>query len=151
MLAEQNSDLEEAVVTMYEMTAEEAIREQCRAREDYYRTINTFKTEIQNRENALEELNRQLAMKDHQLEQQARQIEAQSKEIEAQGKEIESQSKKVETQGRQITELSQQLDTLMKLSSHPFFFHGRALRSQPPRHPPRKASPHQTRKASYTA
>lgn len=119
MLAEQNSDLEEAVVTMYEMTAEEAIREQCRAREDYYRTINTFKAEIQNRENALEELNRQLAMKDHQLEQQARQIEAQSKEIEAQGKEIESQSKKVETQGRQITELSQQLDTLMKLQTMP--------------------------------
>lgn len=119
MLAEQNSDLEEAVVTMYEMTAEDAIREQCRAREDYYRTINTFKAEIQNRENALEELNRQLAMKDHQLEQQARQIEAQSKEIEAQGKEIESQSKKVETQGRQITELSQQLDTLMKLQTMP--------------------------------
>ena len=76
MLAEQNSDLEEAVVTMYEMTAEEAIREQCRAREDYYRTINTFKAEIQNRENALEELTRQLPMKDHLFDYEARKIEA---------------------------------------------------------------------------
>ncbi|MCI9071320.1 MAG: hypothetical protein HFH80_00655 [Lachnospiraceae bacterium] len=140
MLAEQNPILEEAVVTMYEMTAEEAIREQCRAREDYYRTINTFKAEIQNRENALEELNRQLAIKDHQLEQQARQIECQGKEIESQSKQIESQSKQIESQGkriesqskqiesqskqiesqsRQIAELSQKIDTLMNLQAMP--------------------------------
>lgn len=74
MLAEQNPILEEAVMTMYEITAEVAVREQCRAREEYYRTINTIKAKIQNRENALEELKKQLAMKDNLLEQQTKQI-----------------------------------------------------------------------------
>lgn len=55
MLAEKNPILEDAVVTMYEMSAEDAIREQCQAREDYYRTMNTFKAQLQQKDQQLEE------------------------------------------------------------------------------------------------
>lgn len=61
MLAEQNPIMEDAVVTMYEMSAEDAIREQCWAREDYYKTMNTLKYHIRSR--------------DEQIEQQAREID----------------------------------------------------------------------------
>lgn len=55
MLAEQNPIMQDAVATMYEMSAEDAIREQCRAREDYYRTMNTLKAHIRNRDQKLEQ------------------------------------------------------------------------------------------------
>lgn len=56
MLAKQNIIFEDAVKTMYEMSAEDEIREQCRAREDYYRTMNMYKTHIQNRDQKIKQL-----------------------------------------------------------------------------------------------
>ena len=37
MLAHENNDIQEAVATVYQLTQEEKIRQQCEAREDYYR------------------------------------------------------------------------------------------------------------------
>lgn len=70
MLAEEHPILEDAAATMYEMSAEDAIREQCQAREDYYRTMNTFKAEIQKRDQKLEEYARQVEQLTHQVEKQ---------------------------------------------------------------------------------
>lgn len=69
MLAEKNPILEDAVVTMYEMSAEDAIREQCQAREDYYRTMNTFKAQLQQKDQQIEQQSQQLEEKDQQLEE----------------------------------------------------------------------------------
>lgn len=55
MLAQQNPIMEEAAVTMYEMSAEDSIREQCRAREEYYRTLNTFQAELEQKDQELEQ------------------------------------------------------------------------------------------------
>lgn len=60
MLAEKNPILEDAVKTLYEMSEEEEIREQCMAREDYYRTINTYEAEILDRDRRLEEKDQQI-------------------------------------------------------------------------------------------
>lgn len=56
MLAEQNPVFEDAVKTMYEMSAEDEIREQCRAREDYYRTMNMYEAHIRNRDQKIDQL-----------------------------------------------------------------------------------------------
>lgn len=69
MLAKKNPILEDAVVTMYEMSAKDAIREQCQAREDYYRTINTFKTQLQQKDQQIEQQSQQLEEKDQRLEE----------------------------------------------------------------------------------
>ena len=69
MLAEKNPILEDAVKTLYEMSEEEQIREQCMAREDYYRTINTYEAEILDRDQRLEEKDQQLSQKDQQIEE----------------------------------------------------------------------------------
>ncbi|MDE5951273.1 MAG: hypothetical protein K2H12_06830 [Acetatifactor sp.] len=76
MLAEKNPILEDAVVTMYEMSAEDAIREQCQAREDYYRTMNTFKTQLQQKDQQLEEKDQQLEEKDATIAELRQQLAA---------------------------------------------------------------------------
>lgn len=59
-LAEQSKVMEEAAVTMYEMSEEDNIQEQCRAREDYYRTMNTFRRTIAQQQKELEEKDRKI-------------------------------------------------------------------------------------------
>ena len=76
MLAEKNPILEDAVVTMYEMSAEDAIREQCQAREDYYRTMNTFKAQLQQKDQQLEEKDQQLEEKDATIAELRQQLAA---------------------------------------------------------------------------
>ena len=74
MLAEKNPILEDAVQTLYEMSEEEQIREQCMAREDYYRTINTYEAEILDRDQRLEEKDQQLSQKNQQIEELMREV-----------------------------------------------------------------------------
>ena len=42
MLTEQNEYIKEASATIYQLSQEEAIRQQCEAREDYYRRQRTM-------------------------------------------------------------------------------------------------------------
>lgn len=75
MLAEQDSVLRDAVTTMYEMTADEAIREQCKAREKQERTLNTL---IREKELAVQRLEQQIQQNqqlEQKLDQQAKQIQ----------------------------------------------------------------------------
>ena len=43
MIAQQNEYMQEATETLYELNADETIRQQCLARQDYYRTQNSYK------------------------------------------------------------------------------------------------------------
>ena len=47
MLTKSNSDFNEATVTIYQLSQDEQIREQCEAREDYYRRMNSIKRQFQ--------------------------------------------------------------------------------------------------------
>ena len=96
MLAKQNPILEDAVETIYELTADESIREQCKAREKHIREMNTILREreiavqardeaVQAKDEAIQRLDEAVLKLDEavqkenaatrQLEQQARQIE----------------------------------------------------------------------------
>lgn len=74
MLAQQNPIMEEAAVTMYEMSAEDSIREQCRAREEYYRTLNTFRAELEQKDQELEQKDQELEQKDQMIDQLTQEI-----------------------------------------------------------------------------
>lgn len=60
MLAEKNEYLNEASETIYQMSAEEQIREQCRAREEYYRIERTVQHQMENLTSAYENLQTEL-------------------------------------------------------------------------------------------
>lgn len=64
MLAEKNEYLNEAVETIYRLSAEEQIREQCRAREEYFRIERTVQHQMENVMQEKTVLTEQLAEKD---------------------------------------------------------------------------------------
>ncbi len=68
MLAKQNPILENAVETIYELTADEFIREQCKAREKHIREMNTILREremaIRARDKAVQGLNEAVQKRD---------------------------------------------------------------------------------------
>ena len=55
MLAHNNPDIQEAVTTVYQLTQEEKIRQQCEAREDYYRRQNDVQRWIKKQEETIKE------------------------------------------------------------------------------------------------
>ena len=55
MLAQNNEYIEQASETIYQLSQEEAIRQQCEAREDYYRRENGKKAEMEAKDNTIKE------------------------------------------------------------------------------------------------
>lgn len=88
MLAKQSAVLEDAVETIYELTADESIREQCKAREKYVREVNTVLSErdmaIQARNEMRQERDEMRQERDAAIQkavQQAQEIDQLLKEI----------------------------------------------------------------------
>ena len=88
MLAQDNNYFKEASETVYQLTQEEQIRQQCLAREDYNRTmkgieynlaaqkheIATLKKDLADANEQISQQNKQLSVKDQQLSEQGRQL-----------------------------------------------------------------------------
>ena len=94
MLAQQSQILKEAVETVYDLTADEAIREQCKAREKHIMEMNTV---LKEREIALAK-----------LEQSEQQVDQLLQENTLQSQRIDQQSQRIDQQSQQIDQLSQQ-------------------------------------------
>ena len=60
MIAQQNEFMQEATETLYELNADETIRQQCLARQDYYRTQNSYKKLIEEQAEKLEDQTQKL-------------------------------------------------------------------------------------------
>ena len=56
MIAENNEFMQEATETLYALNADELIRQQCLAREDYYRTQNTYDKVINDQAQMIQDL-----------------------------------------------------------------------------------------------
>lgn len=59
MIAKQNEFMQEATETLYELNADETIRQQCLARQDYYRTQNSYHKLIGEQAETIENLSNQ--------------------------------------------------------------------------------------------
>ncbi|MDE6714446.1 MAG: PD-(D/E)XK nuclease family transposase, partial [Lachnospiraceae bacterium] len=67
MLAENNQYIEDAVVTVRQLTQEEKIRQQCEAREDYYRRTAGREKRLKQVTGERDELKEQLSQKDAEI------------------------------------------------------------------------------------
>lgn len=94
MIAKNNEVFSEATQSLYRLNADEIIREQCRARQDY-----------ENHERYTRET---LAAQAQQIESQTMQIECQTMQIESQTMQIESLSNENELLKKRIAELEAQ-------------------------------------------
>lgn len=86
MYAESDQYLQEAADTVYKLTQDEKIRQQCEAREDYWRRTAGIKREYQKAQETIKEQESQLEAKDVELE--AKDAELEAKDVELEAKEI---------------------------------------------------------------
>ena len=84
MLANNNSIIENAAETIYRLSADEAIREQCEAREDYYRLQRTIQKEIDQQKTQIDEQRTQIDEQRIQIDEQRTQIDEQRTQIDQQ-------------------------------------------------------------------
>ena len=91
MLAEQYSAIDDAATTIYKLSEDERIRQQCEAREDY---------EIRQRS-----LNRRIRQREEKIEQQDRIIEKNERTIEEKERAIEEKERTIDQQAKRIAEL----------------------------------------------
>lgn len=69
MIAEKNKYMSEAAVAMYELNADEIVRQQCMAREEYYRHEKMMQRKLAEKDQALQEKDRALMEANEQREQ----------------------------------------------------------------------------------
>ena len=82
MVAAKNRTIDDAATTIYQLTADERIRQQCEAREDYLRRQRGI-------QQMLEEQRQQLAEKDQKLTEQEQQLTAMKSELEEANKKLQ--------------------------------------------------------------
>ena len=75
MITENNTYLESASQTMYELSGDELVQRQCRARRDYYKQINTYNKNMQELKQELDVCNKKLEEQDVTIAQQDKTIE----------------------------------------------------------------------------
>lgn len=100
MIANNNSYLEEAAETMYELNADEMIQQRCRARNDYYKEVNTNLRNLRE----LEKAKKVIEEKDKIIESKNKTIEDKEKLIVDKDKLIEGKDKEIELLKKQLAE-----------------------------------------------
>ena len=99
MVAAKNQMIDDAATTIYQLTADERIRQQCEAREDYLRRQRGIQKMLEQQRQQLTEKDQQLTEKDQQLTEQKQQLMKQEQQIAEQQKIIEELQKKLGTEG----------------------------------------------------
>ena len=80
MLAQNNEYIRQASETIYQLSQEEAIRQQCEAREDYYRRQKGINDELEEKANLLKEKDKKI----NKLSSQNEILSSQNKELSSQ-------------------------------------------------------------------
>ena len=83
MLPQDNHYFKEASETVYELTQQERIRQQCLAREDYNRTMKGIENDFAALKAGLADANQQHSEKDQQLSEQSQQLSEYQQHIQA--------------------------------------------------------------------
>ena len=108
MLAKQSPILEDAVETIYELTADESIREQCKAREKHIREMNTILREremaIQAKDKAVQELDET----SQKLDETSQKLDETTQKLTETIQERDDANRQLEQQAKQIEQLLQE-------------------------------------------
>ncbi len=100
MVAAKNQMIDDAATTIYQLTADERIRQQCEAREDYLRRQRGIQQMLEEQKN--------------QLEEQKNQLEAQKSQLEAQGRQLTEKDRQLTEKEQQIAEQRKIIEELQK-------------------------------------
>ena len=100
MIAQRDEYMAEAAETMYELSADEAIRQRCLARQDYYRTQNTYKKAIAD----LTAENKRITEEKERITEEKERITLENKRITGEKERITLENKRITEENKRITE-----------------------------------------------
>ena len=109
MISQENEFMQEATKTLYELNADETIRQQCLARRDYYRTQNSYKKLIDEQAKELDEKSEKIDKLEERVDEQAKELDEKSEKIDEQAEKIEEQARELEEQKQLILKLQEEL------------------------------------------
>ena len=98
MLAQDNEYIRQASETIYQLSQEEAIRQQCEAREDYYRRQKGINDELEEKTNLLKKKDKTI----NKLSSQNEILSSQNKELSSQNKALSSQNETLSSQNEAL-------------------------------------------------
>ncbi len=105
MLAEQYSVINDAATTIFKLSEDERIRQQCEAREDYEIRQRSLNRRIRQREEKIEQQDRIIEENEKIIEEKDRTIEEKEKTIEEKDRTIEEQADALSQKDKRIAEL----------------------------------------------
>ncbi len=109
MLAKQDTGIRDAATTIYQLSEDERIRQQCEAREDYYRIQRGMAWQVKQLKTAVTKRDKKIAKQEQQLTRQNQTISQQADQITQQADQITQQADKLSQQAARIAELEAQL------------------------------------------
>ncbi len=112
MLAQTNECIKEAAETIYQITQEEQIRQQCEAREDYYRRQLGMAEMLENQANTLMEKDAIIKRQENTIKEQAATIQKQGDIIQKQGDTIKEQSMDIAQLQNSFASVQEQINSL---------------------------------------
>ena len=118
MLAQDNEYIRQATETIYQLSQEEAIRQQCEAREDYYRRQTGINDELEEKANLLKKKDKtinKLAFQNKSLSSQNEILSSQNKELSSQNKELSSQNEVLSSQNEALSSQNEALANEVKM------------------------------------
>lgn len=120
MLAAQNEYLEEATQELYKCNSDDIIRQQCRAREDYYRRQRTrekaLKDASEERDRLAEE-NKQLAVKNEQLATEKEQLATEKEQLATEKDQLVTEKEQLVTEKEQLATKMEEALKLVQLQN----------------------------------
>jgi len=114
MLATKNEYISEASETLYQLSAEERIRLQCEAQEDYYRNQRDIECRQQRTMNELLLTQSKLEHANKELDHKNKELDHKSKELEHTSKELDHTKKELTASQKEIARLQAELAALKK-------------------------------------
>ena len=109
MLAQNNNYFKEASETVYELTQEEQIRQQCLAREDYNRTMKGIENNFAAQKHEISTLKKDLADANQQISEQSQQLSEKDQRLSEQSQQLSEQSQQLSEKDALIASLQAQL------------------------------------------
>lgn len=115
MLAQSLPVLNDAAETIYHISLDQRIREQCEAREEFYRRQRTTEIVMSERLKKISEQEKKISEQEKKISTQQKEISEQEQELADQKKEISDQKKELTAQRTLIAEKDQELEKLKSL------------------------------------
>ncbi len=115
MISEKDETIRDAAETIYELSQDQLVREQCRAREDYNRQMDYYNRQISDYNRQMDYYNRQISDYNRQMDYYSKQIDDYKRQTDNYSRQIDDYSRQLSDQKKQLEEQQAEIERLKSL------------------------------------